>query len=128
MGQPVRPEHFEPGAGALTAWRSEGAQGKDILTTMVLRLNRTPAVDAALHPEQVGQMLAGEFIAFPASTPFRCCLLTWHTSLLAERFGHQEHLFDTCHFSSFDPYRLVSAEVPPRRLPEPGVPPASPNR
>lgn len=128
LGEALRPEHFEAGAGALAAWRSVGAQGKDILLAWVVRLNRTPELDPRLDTAQVRGFLAGDFAAYTASSPWFCCVLTYQESPLAERLGTWDYLFDTCHFPTFDPYRVVPAELPPRRLPQPGVPPPSPNR
>lgn len=111
VGEDMRPEHFQPGQGAPAAWHG--------VRIAVVRLERAPHIDERLDADYVLEFLEGDFIAFVASSPMMCCFVDWEPP--KERYPIQEfaadHLVDTCHDSRFDPYRLVPAELPPRRLP-----------
>lgn len=136
LGQPVRPEHVLPGEGALAAWRSVGGTGKDVVLFWVVRPNRTLDLD----PEVAGVvpgMLADGLVAFSATSPYYCCTLGYKLSPIARMQGRWDFLFDTCHFSTYDPHHVVQGRIPPcssaksqperYRCPEPAtVPPASP--
>lgn len=113
LGQPVRAADIPEGEGALALWRSDASERSDRLAFWVLRPPREVTIDAALDRTAVQGMMAGGLVAYSAASPYFCCTLGWHMSPLAEMQGHWEHLFDTCHFSTFEPWHLVPARLPP---------------
>lgn len=113
LGAPVRPEDVPPGEGALVSWRSAGRQGSEVVLAWVLRLNQTPDIAPDLDRAAVQGMLAGGLVAFSASSPYFCCTTGYHVSPIAERMEKWDFLFDTCHFSTYDPGRIVQGRIPP---------------
>lgn len=100
LGEPIKPEHFEPGFGAGFVWRSEGQTGPNILTGAIIRAPTETAwtpEDAAFAPSRFvppakaikdaewedvrTKFLAltekGRFVAVSTFCPHFCCLPGW---------------------------------------------------
>lgn len=113
VGEPARVEHFdEPPTGAPVTWRSQGKEGKDVVTAVLLRLDPD-----AVHAEGVERALVAQaglsegFLAFVTFCTHYCCVPGWkHAPEQAKVRDAWDDIFCTCCFSRFDPRTITAQE------------------
>lgn len=110
VGEPARREHFdEVPKGAPVTWRSQGADGKDVVPAVLLRLDPEAVATDDVRVQEAG--LEEGFLAFMTACTHFCCVPGWkHAPDQAKPRDAWDHLFCTCCYSHFDPRAIVADE------------------
>lgn len=134
LGEPVRPEDFpSDDFGAAFAWRSEGAEGPDVITGVVVRL----AGNALRHEKSPAPMMGGPvyplwdtefaefrsryaverdgslYLAMSSACPHFCCVMSWKESeKLTRARDAWDQLYCLCHSVACEPREPVVYPLP----------------
>lgn len=111
LGQQIRPEDFpNVGDGAPFKWRSEGLEGNDIVTGIIIRLPRD-----LIKGEDASAFMAGDLIAFSSYCAHFCCVPGYKESdiPLKAGAGYFDRIYCTCHDSVYDPREIKKYKFPP---------------
>ncbi|MBW3583276.1 MAG: Rieske 2Fe-2S domain-containing protein [Euryarchaeota archaeon] len=111
--QPLKMRDFigrDVDTGAPFRWRSEGQRGNDMVTGIILLLDRErvkakPELEEfAIMDERLGD---GVLVAFNSFCTHFCCVPGYHEDTTAEKYDAWDKIFCTCHNSRYDPYEIV---------------------
>lgn len=98
----------QTGQGAPFSWRSDGQAGvMDVIPGVVVKVDRSRITgvrpDAFMH---------GDLLAVCTVCVHFCCTATYRESEIARRSGRWDHLYCSCHDSTYDPYDIRSYRLP----------------
>ncbi len=107
LGEPVRFRDLEPGRAAAARWRSEGAEGKDVVTVLLMRVRGGEVALEGVDRRVADALgLAQGLVAMVSFCTHFCCVPGYRNPS-AGAGGSEGDVFCSCHGSVYDPYTLA---------------------
>lgn len=113
LNQKVHADQFaEVDQGAPFRWRSEGQEQNNIITGLVIRIQKD-AVKGKVYDQFIATYDDKAFIAFCSFCAHFCCVPGYKESEIPLKKGLFEKIYCTCHDSVYDPRELKEYTFPP---------------